>query len=226
MENVTTCKGDIPYINLIEALDPDNLRHLMAHAQEQLLDRNAAIYDRGCEADRVYIVKRGRVKLYTHGEDGKEVLKSLIHAGEIFGEGAMFGESCRRDFAAAMDEQTVVLEILASDAIKLLRDLPGFSFNVTQQIAEKLRSAEKRIEALTFQNSRERIIEFLKETARKQGRKVGYETLLRPFLTHQDIGSLTTTSRQTVSSVLNELKGSNKIYYDRQRLLIRDMAGL
>jgi CRP/FNR family cyclic AMP-dependent transcriptional regulator len=226
MEKVTTPKGDIPYINLIEVLDADNLRHLMAHAQEQLLDRNASIYDRGCDADRVYIVKRGRVKLYTHGEDGKEVLKSLIHAGEIFGEGAMFGESSRRDHAAAMDEHTVVLEILACDAVKLLREIPEFGFSVTQQIAEKLRSAEKRIEALTFQNSRERIIEFLKETARKQGRKVGYETLLRPFLTHQDIGSLTTTSRQTVSSVLNELKGSNKIYYDRQRLLIRDMAGL
>jgi CRP/FNR family transcriptional regulator, cyclic AMP receptor protein len=226
MEKTTTCNGDIPYTNLIEVLNADNLRHLMAHAQEQLLERNAAIYDRATEADRVYIVKKGRVKLYTHGEDGKEVLKSLIHAGEIFGEGAMFGESCRRDFTAAMDEHTVVLEIMAADAIQLMRDLPEFGFSVTQQIAEKLRSAEKRIEALTFQNSRERIIEFLKETARKQGRKVGYETLLRPFLTHQDIGSLTTTSRQTVSSVLNELKGSNKIYYDRQRLLIRDMAGL
>lgn len=225
METLTPT-GDIPYINLLESLSEDHLRQVLRISQEQLLDRNGLLYERDTPADRIYIVKRGRIKLFTHGEEGKEVLKNLVHAGEIFGEGAMFGEGTRHDSAAAMDESTVVLEIMREDATRILGELPELAFRVMQQIAEKLRCAEKRIEALTFQNSRERIIDFLKETARKQGRKVGYETLLRPFLTHQDIGSLTTTSRQTVSSVLNELKGSNKIYYDRQRLLIRDMAGL
>jgi CRP/FNR family cyclic AMP-dependent transcriptional regulator len=218
--------GEIPYINLLESLSEESLRTVVRAAQEQLLDKNAIIYDRGAEADRVYIVKKGRVKIFSYDEEGKEVLRNLIHAGEIFGESALFGDGCRRDNAAAMDEQTLLLEIMADDATRILHERPDFGFKVTMQISEKLRCAEKRIEALTFQNSRTRIIEFLKESARKQGRKVGFETLLRPFLTHQDIGSLTTTSRQTVSSVLNELKGSNKIYYDRHRLLIRDMAGL
>jgi CRP/FNR family transcriptional regulator, cyclic AMP receptor protein len=190
------------------------------------LDKHEAIYKEGQASDRIYFVKRGRVKIVTNGEDDKEVLKSLVHEGELLGEGAIFGERNRSDTAVAMDEGVTLIEMRAVAAREILKTNPEFSFKVTAQIAQKLRSAEKRLEALTFKNSRTRIIEFLKDTAFRQGRKIGYETLLHPFLTHQDIGNLTTTSRQTVSSVLNELKGSNKIYYDRHRLLIRDLSVL
>jgi CRP/FNR family cyclic AMP-dependent transcriptional regulator len=189
-------------------------------------EKNEPVYKEGQVADRIFIVKRGRVKIVTTGEEEKEVLKALVLPGEIFGEGAMFGDSHRNDTAMAMDEGVSLIEIRSSQARALLQSNPELAFKVTAQIAQKLRTAEKRLEALTFKNSRTRIIEFLKDTARRQGRKIGYETLLHPFLTHQDIGNLTTTSRQTVSSVLNELKGSNKIYYDRHRLLIRDLSVL
>lgn len=214
------------YCSLLEMLTEEERNLVVQHAHELTLKKNDQVYKQGATADRLFIVQKGRIKISTYGSDGKEVLKSLIHAGELFGEGAVFGETHRRDFASAMDDDVVVFEITAENARWIMKNYPEFSFKLTTQIAEKLRTAERRLEALTFKNSRTRIIEFLKDTAKKQGRKVGYETLLRPFLTHQDIGNLTTTSRQTVSSVLNELKGSNKIYYDRHRLLIRDMSVL
>lgn len=190
------------------------------------LEKHEEIYKEGASSDRIFFVKRGRVKIVTNGEDDKEVLKSLVLEGELLGESAIFGEKTRRDTAIAMDEGVTLLEMRAAVAKDLLKTHPELSFKLTAQIAQKLRSAERRLEALTFKNSRTRIIEFLKDTAHRQGRKIGFETLLHPFLTHQDIGNLTTTSRQTVSSVLNELKGSNKIYYDRHRLLIRDLSVL
>lgn len=225
MENPNYC-DEMPFINLLEELDSNILESLQQGSTTLRLNKNDLVYGRSAQSDRVYIVKKGRVKLFTTDGESKEVLKNLVHAGEIFGEAAIFCKVRRDENAAAMDEQTEVIELSGEHAAQMMRQFPEFSFKVSMQIAEKLHCAEKRIEALTFQNSRTRIIEFLKDSARRQGRKVGFETLLRPFLTHQDIGSLTTTSRQTVSSVLNELKVSNKIYYDRHRLLIRDMAGL
>jgi CRP/FNR family transcriptional regulator, cyclic AMP receptor protein len=214
------------YFNFLNTLTEVEQQLIAQNSSIVELDKGEQIYHEGQPADRIYFVKRGRVKIATMGEDDKEVLKSLVHEGEILGEGALFGDQQRADMAIAMDEGVTLVEMRATAACEILKTNPEFSFKVTQQIAQKLRSAEKRLEALTFKNSRTRIIEFLKDTARRQGRKVGYETLLHPFLTHQDIGNLTTTSRQTVSSVLNELKGSNKIYYDRQRLLIRDLSVL
>ena len=78
--------GEIPYINLLESLSEESLRTVVRAAQEQLLDKNAIIYDRGAEADRVYIVKKGRVKIFSYDEEGKEVLRNLIHAGKSLGK--------------------------------------------------------------------------------------------------------------------------------------------
>jgi len=45
-------------------------------------------------------------------------------------------------------------------------------------------------------------------------------------LTHQDIANITCTSRQTVTLVLNELRKDNLIYFNRGKILVRDMAKL
>ncbi len=47
--------------------------------------------------------------------------------------------------------------------------------------------------------------------------------LVRRFLTHQEIANLTATSRQTVTTVLNELRSKNILTFNRRRLLVRDM---
>lgn len=225
MENLLEAK-EIAYRSLLDMLSEPEMEMLEQNAQVIELGKNDAVYKIGEDSSSVFIIKQGRIKITTTSSENKEVLKSLIHEGELFGEGALFGVTLRRDSASAMDSKVIVYKIPSATARQLMQGNPTFSFKITAQVAQKLRNAEKRLESLTFQNSRTRIIEFLKDTARKQGKKIGYETLLRPFLTHQDIGNLTTTSRQTVSSVLNELKGSNKIYYDRHRLLIRDMSCL
>ena len=58
--------------------------------------------------------------------------------------------------------------------------------------------------------------------ALRRGERVGYETVVRKFLTHQEIANLTATSRQTVTTVLNDLRNKGLIKFDRRRLLIRD----
>jgi CRP-like cAMP-binding protein len=55
---------------------------------------------------------------------------------------------------------------------------------------------------------------------------VGFERVVRKFITHQEIANLTATSRQTVTTVLNELRAKNLLTFNRKRLLIRDMDKL
>ncbi len=85
---------------------------------------------------------------------------------------------------------------------------------------------ERRLEALVFRNSRNRILEFLVETTACRGQRMGYEWVIRGPLTHRDIASLTATSRQTVTTLLNDLRAMKLLHFDRKRLLIRDLDQL
>ena len=86
-----------------------------------------------------------------------------------------------------------------------------------------MRKLERRVESLVFKDARTRIVEFLREAAEWKGRKVGFETLIPTSLTHKDIAQLTGTSRQTVTTILNELKEDNIINFNRKQILIRDL---
>jgi CRP-like cAMP-binding protein len=66
----------------------------------------------------------------------------------------------------------------------------------------------------------------LKDAASWKGVRVGYETMIQTQLTHKDIASLTGTSRQTVTTILNELKEKNLINFNRKQILIRDLDKL
>jgi len=82
---------------------------------------------------------------------------------------------------------------------------------------------ENRLESLVFKDSRSRILEFIVDEVNSHGSRVGYEWVVRNGLTHQEIANLTATSRQTVTTIMNELRNENVMTFNRKRWLIRDL---
>jgi CRP/FNR family cyclic AMP-dependent transcriptional regulator len=188
--------------------------------------KNAFIYFPDEPAKYIYMIADGRIKLGHYTEDGKEVVKAILGAGEIFGELALTGEEKRGDFAQAMDENTSVCPVSIDEMRGLMADDKELSFKIYKLIGLRIRKLERKIESLVFKDARTRIIEFLKEAAAWKGKKVGFETMIPTKLTHKDIANLTGTSRQTVTTILNELKEANLINFDRRKILIRDLDTL
>ena len=174
-------------------------------------------------ADKIYFVFEGRVKIGTYGDEGKEITKVVLGAGEVFGELAIIeGDGKRRDFAYAM-EKTITCILSIQEIKSLMREYNGFSLFMMQIMGRRVLDMEKRLESLVFKDSRSRIVEYLYNLGKDKGQRVGYEMLVRKFTTHQEIANLTATSRQTVTTVLNELRNKNILTFNRKRLLIRDM---
>ncbi len=176
------------------------------------------------DADKVYFIAEGRVKIGSYNEDGKEITKAILGPGEVFGELSILNteHDKRRDFAYAMENTTTC--ILSMEEMKsLMREYTGFSLFMMKLMGRRILQMEKRLESLVFKDSRTRIVEFLYDLATQKGQRVGYEMVVRKFMTHQEIANLTATSRQTVTTILNELRSRNILTFNRKRLLIRDM---
>lgn len=177
-------------------------------------------------AQDIFMIVSGRVKIGRYLEDGKELVTAILSTGEIFGELALAGEEKRSDFAQAMDGNTTICPLSITDLKTLMKDNKELSFSLLKLVGLRLMKVERKLELLVFRDARTRIVEFLKDAASWKGKKVGMETMIPTRLTHKDIASLTGTSRQTVTTILNELKEKNLINFDRKKILIRDLEKL
>jgi len=211
---------------LFDTLSAEEKTRLSQMVEVKVKPRYSYVYLPGETSDKIFFLSKGTVKIGTHSNDGKEIIKSVLHPTAMFGEMGIVGEEERQDFARAMGQEVHYCVLKVEDFRRLMRSNHQLSIKILMLIGERVRRAETRLESLIFKDARTRIIDFLKDAADRRGRRVGFEMLVKHSLTQQDIANLTGTSRQTVTSVLNELRKSNLIYFNRKSILIRDMAKL
>jgi len=213
-------------IPFLENLPYGDLHELALICQMEQIQRNCSIYSKGESSAYLYILLRGSIKLCSFSEDSREIIKDILSPITIFGELGLVGEKERQENALSMQDEVQTLRVPTESFRKLMRKHPTLSLDIVDWLGSRLRRAESRLEALMFKDARERIIDFLKDSAENQGKKVGFELLIKHSMTQQDIANYTGTSRQTVTSVLNELRKSNLIYFNRRSILIRDLERL
>lgn len=224
--DIQTTTNFLKSFPLFEDLDQNELIKLASIIDRRESPKYHFIYQAGDLTDSIYFLDKGTIKIGTHSAEGKEVIKSILHPKAMFGELSLVGEERRNDFAKSMDETTQYYIMKVNDFREFLRGNTFISMKLVMMIGRKLKNTERRLESMILKDARARIIDFLKENANNQGKKIGYEMLLKHSLTQQDIANFTGTSRQTVTSVLNDLKKSNLIYFKRKSILIRDMSAL
>ncbi|MBL7784069.1 MAG: Crp/Fnr family transcriptional regulator [Saprospiraceae bacterium] len=198
---------------------------LQQHASVQAYSKHQVLYKPGHLANKVYFLLKGIVKIAVHAEK-KDIIKYVVREGNFFGESCLTGDAQRRDFAYAMDENVQVLEMDVAMVLNVMRNNFAFAQSLLHFLGERLRYTENQLENVVLKDSKSRIMEFLHQMGIEQGRRVGFETLVKHNMTHQDIADLTGTSRQMVTAVLNQLKRSNVLYFNRKKILFRDLNAL
>ncbi len=219
---------------VLSTLETSPLFAVLSAEERILLQENAVInayskhqvlYKPGQAANRVYFLLKGIVKIAVHAEK-KDIIKYVVREGNFFGESCLTGDANRRDFAYAMDEFVQVLEMDATVVLTVMRNNFAFAQSLLHFLGERLRYTENQLENVVLKDSKSRIMEFLHQMGIEQGRRIGFETLVKHNMTHQDIADLTGTSRQMVTAVLNQLKRSNVLYFNRKKILFRDLSTL
>ena len=213
-------------VDLFNVLCPHKTKDLDKKHEFSNYKKDDFIYFPDQLSNHIYMIAQGRVKIGSYTDEGKEIVKAILTQGELFGELALAGEDRRGDFALAMDDGTMICPMSIQEMQDLMADNKELSFKIFKLIGWRIKKLEKKIESLVFKDARTRVVDFIREAAAWKGQKVGFETLVKTKLTHKDIASLTGTSRQTVTTILNELKDKNIINFDRRRILIRDLDKL
>lgn len=194
-------------------------------SRKETVPKGHYLYLENEKADHLYILTEGRMRIASNGNNGKEVIKMIARPDDLIGEAGLLGHSTYKDYALAL-EKTKLQRIDRAEFQQQMETRPSLALWVTRQIADRMHYFNKRLESMVFQDARSRVIDCLLHMVEHHGERVGYEWVVRKFITHQEIANLTATSRQTVTSVLNELRKDGLIKFNRRRLLVNDLEKL
>jgi len=211
--------------NLFSSLKQDSMMELNKLAQEKEIGKNQPIYFPNEPSSSIFFLKTGRVKISRYSDDGKEIIMAFINPGEVFGEMSYFGEGERTDIAISVDP-SYICAINKDEFARFIERNPALNLKLTKIFGLKLKSYSERIEDLVFKDAKQRVISFLVKLSEENGKQVGDQIFVKPFLKHQDIADLTACARQTVNDVLTDLREKNTIDFDRKKLIINDTSKL
>jgi CRP-like cAMP-binding protein len=174
--------------------------------------------------ETLFILKRGRVRIFRVAADGRALTTALVSPGTIFGEMVLLGQQMHDNFAEALDEVTVCVMNRADVHRFLLAD-PRIAARIAEILGRRVSELERRLTDTALKSVPQRIAATLCQLATEQQHRPLGGSLRRGVqvrLTHAQIAALTGISRETATRVLDEYAERGLVRLGRGRVTILD----
>jgi CRP-like cAMP-binding protein len=207
-------------VPLFNQLAPVELQRVVDVARERAYPRNSVILFEDDPGDALYVVAEGQVKVVLIGEDGREVILSVLGPGEFFGEMALIDDEPRSAHVIAMEDSSLLV-LRREDFQGILRQSPGIALALLRELSRRLRRVDEKVGSLVLLDVNGRVAQLLLDLADEEN---GDRITRR--LTHHTIAQMIGSSRETVSRTMRELVDKGLIQVSRRDIVIRDRTGL
>jgi CRP-like cAMP-binding protein len=165
-------------------------------------------------------VAGGQVKVVLIGEDGREVILSVLAQGDFFGEMSLIDDEPRSAHVIAM-EDAQLLVLRREDFQRALEEYPRIALGLLRALSRRLRRADDKIGALVLLDVLGRVARVLLELADESG-----GDLITKRVTHHTLAQMIGSSRETVSRTIRELADRGLIEVSRKGIRIADRTAL
>jgi CRP/FNR family transcriptional regulator/CRP/FNR family cyclic AMP-dependent transcriptional regulator len=167
-----------------------------------------------------FIVKSGRIKIFTSVGAEKRKTFAFLKKGDFFGEMSLLGGKVRSASAQAADDSELFV-ISKANFKRLILENADFTLQLLHTLAERLNKCNKEVESMLFHNILGRLAEAILELSADKHTKP-----LKMAIDQNELAQYLGTTRVPVCRAINTLKRSGVIDYRRGELVILDQARL
>ena len=185
----------------------------------------AVLFAEGQSPRGVFIVRRGRVKLSICGSDGRTLILRMVEPGCLLGVAAVVS-GCTYEATAETQEPSEISFLRHSDLLRLMRLHGELALWVTQQISADYASTCREIRDLILSDSASEKLARLLVGWLDQNSEARNPSQMKLALTHEEIGQMIGTSRETVSRLFAGFKKQHLIQQTGSTLVIPSRIAL
>jgi CRP/FNR family cyclic AMP-dependent transcriptional regulator len=177
-------------------------------------------------ADRIHIVKKGKVRVYRLTPDGKQLTLDIYDRGTILGDMRMLGQQRLPEAYAEAIDAGVICTITPDELRRLIELHPTIAVNVIRHLSTRLAEAERELEAMAYQRVGQRLARKLIDLGQRFGVKSVRGTLIQARLTQQELADMIGTTRETLAHTISDFRRRGLVSTNQQRVVIRDAERL
>jgi CRP/FNR family cyclic AMP-dependent transcriptional regulator len=185
----------------------------------------AVLFAEGQAPRGVFIVRRGRVKLSICGSDGRTLILRIVEAGGALGVAAVVA-GYKYEATAETQEPCEISFLRQSDLLRLMRLYGELALWVTQHISQDYASTCREIRDLILSDSASEKLARLLVGWLDQNAEARNPSQMKLALTHEEIGQMIGTSRETVSRLFAGFKKQHLIQQTGATLVIPSRLAL
>ncbi|HEY4616595.1 MAG TPA: Crp/Fnr family transcriptional regulator [Flavobacterium sp.] len=184
------------------------------------------IYFSSSDVPRIFLLKKGNIKIVAVDENGNETIKDIIQKGDLFGELTLEVDSQANEYAKVLSDDVAICSFLLSDFEDVLLKNPSLALSYTKFVGLKMKRIKNSYSNLISKDAKSRLSLFLKDWGETEGKRIENRIVIENYLTQNDIAQIICTSRQTTTQLLNEMVVNGKIVYNRKEIIINDVCSL
>jgi CRP/FNR family cyclic AMP-dependent transcriptional regulator len=210
---------------LFGRLEPDELDRLVAYMRLARHPARTVLFRKGDPGSNMMVVVRGRVKVCSHSEDGKELVLNLINAGEVVGEIALLDGADRTADAVTLTE-TELLVLERRDFIPFLQSHPDACMRLFAVLCERLRKTSELLEEALFLEGSSRLAKRFVYLAEVFGKPVPGGVRIDIQLSQQQLGNMVGMSRESMNKQLKLWRQDGLIRTEDGHYVLTDLDAL
>lgn len=165
------------------------------------------IYSEANHPVRLYYLQKGKVKIYKTNDDGKELILTIVNAGEFFGYIAMLENTVYRESADALEDAEVAA-IPRNEFEELMHTNPEVSRKFIKLLASDVRTKEEQLLRIAYSSLRRKVADALL-TVHKRYVAEGQQTEIN--LTRENLAALAGTATESLIRTLTDFKSEKLI---------------
>ncbi len=218
---MTSILKKITNLPLFQGLDEDQFTELISIAERKEYKKGEMIFDEGDEGNGLYVVERGKIKIFKLSFEGKEHIFHIYGPGKIFGEVPVFSGENFPAFAQAIYPSSLIF-FPKKEISALISENPSLAFNMMASLSMRLREFTIMVENLALKDVPARIASYLLVLSKEQKNT---ESVILPVTKNQIAGLLGTTP-ETLSRAFGKMANERLILVDNKSIRILDYQGL
>ena len=217
------CASKVP---IFSNLDRGELIEIIKMTGHKAFQKGEDVFLEGMEANTLYIINEGKIKLFKYTKDGKEQIFNILSEGDFFGELNLFKDE-EYTFNAEAIAPTKLCSLTKENMRDIILKRPEIALKILGIIGDRLSKLETLAANLATNDVDVRIASLIMELKDKYGYETKEGIEIKLPITREEMSNYTGVTRETISRKLKKFEEDGIIkLVGNKKILIVDEEGL